>query len=199
MLVQVVDGERGIDLHDAALDPAAQIIAGCRDGVAVQRDANAHLALDVVLDGVQDLVVLKCVALAGHLHVGAGKLTTGAVVVHHQVVCAQDLRIGHDLVANCLDELGVGRLPQQRTDGVAHQAHAADADEDAHTQACPAIEVKAGRLRNKRRHQDRTRGDDVVFGVLCCGNKCFGIDTVAQRAVECGHPEFDEHGQDESG
>ena len=40
--------------------------------------------------------------------------------VHHQVVCAQDLRIGHDLVADCLDELGVGRLPQQRADGVAH-------------------------------------------------------------------------------
>ena len=120
VLVQVVDGERGIDLHDAALDPAAQVVAGCRDGVAVQRDPNAHLALDVVLDGVQDLVVLKRVALAGHLHVGAGKLTTGAVVVHHQVVCAQDLRIGHDLVADCLDELGVGRLPQQRADGVAH-------------------------------------------------------------------------------
>ena len=170
MLVQVVNGERGIDLHDAALDPAAQVIAGCRDGVAVQRDTNAHLALDVVLDGVQNLVVLKRVALAGHLHVGAGKLTTGAVVVHHEVVCAQDLRIGHDLVADCLDELGVGRLPQQRADGVAHQAQAADADEDAHTQACPAIEIKAGRLRNKRRHQDRARGDDVVFGVLRRGN-----------------------------
>ena len=34
VLVQVVDGERGIDLHDAALDPAAQVVAGCRDGVA---------------------------------------------------------------------------------------------------------------------------------------------------------------------
>ena len=88
VLVQVVDGERGIDLHDAALDPAAQVIAGCRDGVAVQRDTNAHLALDIVLDGVQNLVVLKRIALAGHFHVCAGKLTTGAVVVHHQVVRA---------------------------------------------------------------------------------------------------------------
>ena len=95
-----------------------------------------------MLDGVQNLVVLKCVALAGYLHVGAGKLTTGAVVVHHQVVCAQDLRIGHDLVADCLNELGVGRLSQQRADGVAHQAHAADANEDAHAQARPAVEVK---------------------------------------------------------
>ena len=120
MLVQVVDGERRIDLHDAALDPAAQVVAGGGDGVAVQCDADAHLTLDVVLDGVQNLVVLKGIALAGHFHVGAGELTAGAVVVHHQVVCAQDLRIGHDLVADCLDELGVGRLPQQRADGVAH-------------------------------------------------------------------------------
>ena len=195
MLVQIVDGERGIDLHDAALDPAAQVIAGCRDGVAVQRDTNAHLALDVVLDGVQNLVVLKRVALAGHLHVGAGKLTTGAVVVHHEVVCAQDLRIGHDLVADCLDELGVGRLPQQRADGVAHQAQTADADEDAHTQACPAIEIKAGRLRNKRRHQDRARGDDVVFGVLRRGDERLRVDAIAQRAVERCHPELNEHGR----
>ena len=76
----------------------------------MQRDADAHLALDVVLDGVQDLVVFKCVALAGHLHVGAGKLTTGAVVVHHEVVCAQDLGVRHNPVADFLDELGVGRL-----------------------------------------------------------------------------------------
>ena len=152
-----------------------------------------------MLDGVQNLVVLKRVALAGHLHVGAGKLTTGAVVVHHEVVCAQDLRIGHDLVADCLDELGVGRLPQQRADGVAHQAQTADADEDAHTQACPAIEIKAGRLRNKRRHQDRARGDDVVFGVLCRGDEGLRVDAIAQRAVERCHPELNEHGQDEGG
>lgn len=35
VLVQVVDGERGIDLHDAALYPAAQVVAGGGDGVAV--------------------------------------------------------------------------------------------------------------------------------------------------------------------
>ena len=194
MLVQVVDGERGIDLHDAALDPAAQVIAGCRDGVAVQCDTNAHLALDVVLDGVQNLVVLKRVALAGHLHVGAGKLTTGAVVVHHEVMSAQDLGVRHDPVADFLDELGVGRLSQQWADGVAYQAQAADADEDAHAQARPAIEVKAGRLRNKRRHQDRARGDDVVFGVLRRGDERLRVDAIAQRAVERGHPELNEHG-----
>ena len=196
MLVQVVDGERGVDLHDAASDPAAQVVAGCGDGVAVQRDADAHLALDIVLDGVQNLVVLKRIALAGHLHVGAGKLATGAVVVHHQVVRAQDLRIRHDLVADCLDKLRVGRLSQQWADGIAHQTHAADTDEDAHAQACPAIEVNAGCLRNERRHQDRSRGDDVVFGVLCRGDKRLGVDAVAQCAVERRHPKFDEHGQD---
>ena len=199
VLVQVVDGERGIDLHDAALDPAAQVVACGGDGVAVQRDVDAHLALDVVLDGVQDLVVLKRVALAGHLHVGAGKLAAGTVVVHHEVVRAQDLRIRHDLVANRLNKLRAGRLSQQWTDGVAHEAHAADADEDAHAQACPAIEVKAGRLRNKCCRQDRARGDDIVFGVLCCGDERLGIDSVAQCAVERGHPELNEHGQDEGG
>ena len=88
VLVQIVDRERGIDLRHAALDPAAQVVGVGGDGVAVQCDADAHLALDVVLDGVQDLVVLKRVALAGHLHVRAGKLPTGAIVVHHQVVRA---------------------------------------------------------------------------------------------------------------
>ena len=196
MLVQVVDGECGVDLHDATFDPTTQVVAGRGDGVAVQRDVDAHLALDIVLDGVQDLVVLKRIALAGHLHVGAGKLATGAVVVHHQVVRAQDLRIRHDLVADFLHQLGVGRLSQQWADGVAHQAHAADADEDAHSQACPAIEVKAGCLRDKRCCQNRARGDDVVFGVLRRGDECLGIDAVAQRAVERRHPKLDEHGQD---
>ena len=138
--------------------------------------------------------MFKRVALAGHFHVCAGKLAAGAVVVHHQVVRAQDLGVRHNPVADCLDELGVGCLPQQRADGVAHQAQAADADEDAHTQACPAIEVKVGRLRNKRRHQDRARGDDVVFGVLRRGDERLRVDAVAQRAVERGHPELNEHG-----
>ena len=31
------------------------------------------------------------------------------------------------------------------------------------------------------------------------GDERLGIDTVAQRAVECGHPELNEHGQDEGG
>ena len=88
MLVQVVDGKRGVDLRYTALDPAAQVVAGGGDGVAVQRDVDAHLMLDVVFDGVQNLMVLKGIALAGHLHVRAGKLPTGAVVVHHQVVRA---------------------------------------------------------------------------------------------------------------
>ena len=194
VLVQVVDGKRGVDLRYAALDPAAQVIAGCCNGVAVQRDGDAHLAFDIVFDGVQDLVVLKGIALAGHFHVCAGKLAAGAVVVHHEVMSAQDLGVRHDPVADFLDELGVGRLPKQRADGVAHQAQAADADEDAHAQARPAIEVKAGRLRNKRRHQDRARGDDVVFGVLRCGDERLRVDAIAQRAVECGHPELNEHG-----
>ena len=86
-------------------------------------------------------------------------------------------------------------MSQQWADGVAHQAHAADADEDAHAQACPAIEVKAGRLRNKRRHQDRARGDDVVFGVLRRGDERLGVDAIPQRAVECSHPELNEHGR----
>ena len=88
VLVQIVDGKCGVDLHDAALDPAAQVVAGCRDGVAMQRNVDAHLMLDIVLDGVQNLVVLKRIALAGHLHVCAGKLATGAVIVHHQIVRA---------------------------------------------------------------------------------------------------------------
>ena len=86
--MQVVDGERGVDLHDTALDPAAQVVAGGGDGVAVQCDTDAHLPFDIVLDGVQDFVVLKRITLAGHFHVRTGKLAAGAVVVHHQVVRA---------------------------------------------------------------------------------------------------------------
>ena len=83
-----MDGERGVDLRYAALDPATQVVAGGGDGVAVQRDTDAHLPFDIVLDGVQNLMVLKRIALAGHFHVCAGKLPTGTVVVHHEVVRA---------------------------------------------------------------------------------------------------------------
>ena len=93
MFVKVVDGKRGVDLRYAALDPAAQVVTGGGYGVAVQRDTDAHLAFDVVFDGVQNLVVLKGIALAGHFHVCAGKLAAGAVVVHHEVVRAQDLGV----------------------------------------------------------------------------------------------------------
>ena len=59
----------------------------------MQRDIDAHLALDVVLDGVQNLVVLKRVALAGHVLFGAALEVRGLEQGNKQKGLACQLRV----------------------------------------------------------------------------------------------------------
>ena len=89
--------------------------------------------------------MLSRVLLAGHLHVGAGKLAARAVVVDHEVMRAQDAWVREDLAPDLVDERRVWHASKKRAYGVLHQAKAAPADEDAHGKARPAVEVHARR------------------------------------------------------
>ena len=150
----------------------------------MQRYLDPQLSLDVVLDGVEHLMVGKGVALARHLDMRACELTARAVIVHHKVMRAQDPGIRHDLGVNAFNKPLVWSLAQKRTRRVAHQIDATGTHKKAHAQACPAIKVDTRGTGDERSRQDRTRGDHVISGVDGSSEKRPRIDAIPQAPIE---------------
>ena len=163
------------------------------DGVVVERHHEPLVVLEVLLDVVEKVVLVKRVPLGRHLHVRARELAAGAVVVDHEVVRPEHAGIAHDLVADVLDVGRVGDLAQKRAHGLPDELHAAPEDESAHGQARPAVEVDVDELRDDGGREDRRRGDDIVSRVHGRGLEGLRGDGAPEAPVERRHPELDRH------
>ena len=84
------------------------------------------------------------ILVAVHLHVDAGKLPPGAVVVDDEVVNASTLSYDSTRSRMRVHQLRVGGGAQQGIDGVLGNADAAPEDEDGHGQTGIAIDVQIG-------------------------------------------------------
>ena len=167
------------------------------DGVHVDGRLAAEAGAQLHLDAVDHVVDDQDVLVGAHLGVQGDHALAGAVVVHDQVVDAHDLRVGEHGLGDLLDELGVGRLAQQRGEAVAGGGVAGVEDEPGDGQADPAVDVQVkGRAQPHAQH-DRGGGDRVGQAVLGRGGHGRGADARGQRAVEAGHPQLHAHGAHE--
>lgn len=66
------------------------------DGVVMKGDNEPVLVLERLLDIIKCVVALERIGLSCHLNVRAGELPARAVVVHHEVMRAEDPRVAHD-------------------------------------------------------------------------------------------------------
>ena len=112
------------------------------DGVIVDDQVHPQLAQGVALDIVEDVVAQQRVLAAVHLGMHAGEALAGTVVVHHEVMDAEDLLMRQD-------ELGRWTAPAPRLAGSPSSGlmvsfadgPAGPEDEQRDQQADPAVDL----------------------------------------------------------
>ena len=146
------------------------------------------LGEELALDAVQYSVRLDRVHLGGHDHVRGGEPTSGAVVVHPELMHIEHTGAREHAVANVLHELRGGCLAQERAHGIPHEADTAYQHEQAEREAHPAVELHARALRDQRTGQHAEGGDGVVSGVHRHGFERLGVDAARHELIESHHP-----------
>ena len=158
-----------------------------------QMDVVAAQALP--LHVVDQFMAFQGVLPVVHLHMEAGKTLSGAIVMYHQVVVAQNLGLPGDVVHNFLLQLRVDILSQQRGDGVLRQLHPAVENEQRHPQTNVAVGRQIPEMLNQRRRQHRRGGNAVVSAVLGRGPQRRGVNPLSQTVVKQEHPQLHTNGR----
>ena len=110
---EIVHGKLRVDLrqqvgrHDAAFG-GFFITDG--DGVHVDADLTAQLVVDLPFHRIDDIMDGGDIVVLIHLGVQRGKQPSGAVIVDHEIVQAEDLRRGQRQTPDAVDQRGIGRF-----------------------------------------------------------------------------------------
>ena len=119
-----------------------------------------------------------------------------AVVVDHQIVDAQHLRVAHDGVLDVLHQLWRGAFAQQGAEGVHHKPPTRPEDERRHCHAHEAVQhVPARQVGEDGGQEHGAGGQHVVPAVGGGGHQSLGVDALADGLVEAAHPELDADGR----
>ena len=120
----------------------------------------------------------------------AGKTAAGAIVVHHQVVRAQNALIAQHFAGDILRQLFAGRLAQKRVYRLFDEADAAVQNEQRHGKAHPAVQHQVGGLAQPQRRQHGRGADDIVSAVGSGGLQGGRTNAPANGPVEHRHPQL---------
>ena len=111
---------------------------------------------------------------------------------------AQDAGIAHDLAADMLDELRIGRLAQKRAHRILEKLKAAPANIGANGKADPRVKIDVRHLRNNCARQHGARGKDIVLGILRGRMQRLGLNAITELLVEGRHPQLYNHRKHEN-
>ena len=141
---EVVQRQLRVNGADRLLHKGAHVVELSvvrHDGIIVDDKVHPQLPQGVALDIVEDVVAQQRVLAAVHLGMHAGKALAGTVIVHHEVMDAEDLLMRQDEPGDGLHQLLARRLAKQRADGILRRGPAGPEDEQRHKQADPAVHL----------------------------------------------------------
>ena len=161
----------------------------------MERQADRQRHCDLSLRVLQGIVNLHRVTIGIHLGVGGGKVATGAVIVHDEIVNAADVWIFQHLALQLLNKLAIRALPEQRIDRVAHHLDASDDNQQRNDDAGDSVRGERGDAVEEDRNQHHGGGQDVAQAVESGRLKYRRIDLPPEGAVEEKHPEFHRYGE----
>ena len=104
-------------------------------GSQVDDQMDAQLGFKIPLNVVNNVVADQDVPLRGHLAVDGGKALALSIVVHRQIVDAEDALVREDFLIDLLHQLRVGGHTQQGVPCLHNELHAGDDDKNCHCQA----------------------------------------------------------------
>ena len=190
---EVVDRQPRVLFRQIGEHPVVQCAALSvvgHDRVAVEDKVDVQLCADVALDVVEQLVRIQNVHPVVHLGMRAGEAAAGSVIVHHQVVDAEDAVVARDLRCDGMDKRFVRRGAEQRIDGIFCDRNARPEDEQRDEQADIAVKPQPRRRGEHRAEQDCRCCDDVVPAVCRRRHEGGGADLFTECPVEACQPEL---------
>ena len=116
------------------------------DWVEVDNEVYSGFAQKVKLDVVNYIVAFKYISFGRNLGVYRREAASWTVIVYDEVVIAEYTFVGHDTVADRLDEFGRRSESEQRIRRLDDQADARIDYEQRDRAAEPAVEVQVGQL-----------------------------------------------------
>ena len=156
----LVDG--GEDVGNRVAELVHTGVAGDH-GVHVDGRDTTELLAEAVLEVIDDIVKLENVAFRGNLRVKGDDAAAGAVVMHHQVVNAEDCGVkGKHQLLDAVHVLLLRRLPEKRVDDLLRGADARKENEAAHKDTCVTVDLPAEDVGENRAKQNHRRGDAVA-------------------------------------
>ena len=147
----------------------------------------SHLSFYIV----DHIVALHHIGLRVDFDVDGCENSAGAVVVHYQIVYAQDAVIGQSHIADGVHQFRIRRLTQQRAHSLFDQADAGPDDEERYQAAHVAVDLQPGQFADDDADQNHGGGDYVVSAVCTSGCQSKGINSLADINIEQRLPNFD--------
>ena len=174
-----MEGQPGIPALEQAEHPLAkpiQLRVVHHHRVIVNHQVHVVAAQALPLHVVDDLMAFQRILPAVHFHMDAGKPLAWAVVVNHQVMVAQHLGLGDDVIHQLPPKLRIRVLPQQRRNGILGKTPAAVQDKGRHCQTHPAVHGDVELSFKQGGQEHRGGGNAVVPAVLGGGKQRLGVD-----------------------
>ena len=190
---EIMEGQPGIPALEQAEHPLAkpvQLRVVHHHRVIVNHQVHVVAAQALPLHIVDDLMAFQRILPVVHFHMDAGKPLARAVVVNHQVMVAQHLGLGDDVIHQLPPKLRIRVLTKQRRNGILGQTPAAVQDKGRHCQAHPAVHGDVELSFKQGGQEYRGGGDAVVPAVLGGGKQRLGVDFLRQSPIEQVHPQL---------
>lgn len=172
--------------------------------VHMDHRAAAEGAFQLVFNVFHGAVEGHEITIGADFRVEGGHETAGAVVMDHDVVNTEDLRVSFGKRADIFQKFLIGLSAQNGVYGGAESPQSGQQHETANSQPAPAIGLDAPEAVEKRAEQHHTRGGTVAEGICGCGQKAFGGDFPSHAAKEEKHEQLygdgaKQHGQRQRG
>ncbi len=129
---------------------------------------NEHihtLAEEVALYYVNNLVAVQKRHFGRHLDVYGGELSSGTVVVYHQIMSTENSVVGQYFFTNALNKLSARSFAEKRVERVSYQAYSAVQDKHRDCCAHNTVQLYGAEMRYHQRREHRRCGDYVVAAV----------------------------------
>ena len=161
------------------------------DRIHMDHGDAAELTRKRLFRVVDDIVQHKNILIAADFGVQRHHDAAGAVIMHDEIMNADDLLIRHDELFNLIHELFFRRASEQRTDGFLDRFETRVDDKRGNKQTAPAVNRQIGELGGNRRNQNDKRRYGVADAVRRRRLHSGGIDLGSDPAVIEEHIAFD--------
>ena len=135
------------------------------------------------------------VHMAVHLHMNAGISSSRPVIMHHQIMAAQDHGTGIDIICQLLSKIRVDPFPQQRRHRFLCQLDPAAQNKQRNQNSHHSIDLQPGKMLRYRSDQNCPCGQHIISAVRCRCKQRRGLKPLPHFSIKDHHSRLDQYGK----